>query len=196
MFVFFHHCFIVLFQFFYIIFTLKLKKYVKSGLGPKPPSPMWTKSIQMFFFCFFYFPYSLGRVQYSIVKLFIFYFYPHPLRKRESTDGHFLLLLQLFPTSNFLFLPGWKKHKFYSHPWPVTNQTWPDLIPLLCYNFCVWFIFWSDKQSDLYSGKCVTARPLSCVQSWQVAALLLQWSLIIDGAVTAQSCCKMEDSFF
>ena len=42
-----------------------------------------------------------------------------------------------------------KKHKFYSHPWPVTNQTWPDLIPLLCYNFCVWFIFRSDKQSDL-----------------------------------------------
>ena len=51
----FYHCFIVLFQFFDIIFTLKLKKKknVKSGLGPKPPSPMWTKSIQMFFFFFF-----------------------------------------------------------------------------------------------------------------------------------------------
>ena len=36
--VFFHHCFIVLFQFFDIIFTLKVqkKKNVKSGLGPKP----------------------------------------------------------------------------------------------------------------------------------------------------------------
>ena len=60
--------------------------------------------------------------------------------------------------------------------------------------------FSSETQRHLYclsnSGKCIAARPLSCVQSWQVAALLLQWSLIIDGAVTAQSCCKMEDSFF
>ena len=36
---FFHHCFIVLFQFLDIIFTLKVKKNVKTGLGPKPPHP-------------------------------------------------------------------------------------------------------------------------------------------------------------
>ena len=188
-----HHCFIVLFQFFDIICTLKVKKKCEKWTRPETPLPHCGLSPSNFFK-----KTSLTVWgEYSTVQLsyLFFYFYPRPLRERESTDGHFLLLLQLFPTSNFLFLPGWKKHKFYSHPWPVTNQTWPDLIPLLCYNFCVWFIFRSDKQSDLYSGKCVAARPLSCVQSWQVAALLLQWSLIIDGAVTAQSCCKMEDSF-
>ena len=47
-------------------------------------------------------------LQYSQVIQFrlFFIFTPRPLRERESTDGHFLLLLQLFPTSNFLFLPG------------------------------------------------------------------------------------------
>ena len=93
---------------------------MKSGLGPKPPSPMWTKSIQFYFIFYFYFPYSLGRVKYSIVKLFIFYFYPRPLREHKSTDGHFLLLLQLFPTSNFLFLPGWKNTSFIP-----THDLWP-----------------------------------------------------------------------
>ena len=104
-------------------FYIKIKKKRDKWTRPETPSPMWTKSIQMFF-VFFYFPYSLGRVQYSIVKLFIFYFYPHPLRKRESTDGHFLLLLQLFPTSNFLFLPGWKKPTSFiatRDPWPTRH---------------------------------------------------------------------------
>ena len=48
-----------------------------------------------------------STVQSSNKIQIIFYFYPRPLRECESTDGHFLLLLQLFPTSNFLFLPGW-----------------------------------------------------------------------------------------
>ena len=34
-----HHCFIILFQFFDIFFSLKVKKNVKSGLGPNPPPP-------------------------------------------------------------------------------------------------------------------------------------------------------------
>ena len=38
--VFFHHCFIILFQFLDIIFTLKVKKNVKSGLGQKPLPPI------------------------------------------------------------------------------------------------------------------------------------------------------------
>ena len=49
-----HHCFIILFQFLDIIFTLKVKKTmwkVDSAQNPPPP-PLWTKSIQMFF-CFF-----------------------------------------------------------------------------------------------------------------------------------------------
>ena len=130
----FHHCFIVLFQFFDIIFTLKFKKKktwkVDSAQNPPPPCGL---SPSKCFFVFFYFPYSLGRVQYSIVKLFIFYFYLHPLRKRESTDGHFLLLFQLFPTSNFLFLPGWKKTQVLFPP--VTrdqpDMTWPHPPPML-----------------------------------------------------------------
>ena len=34
-------------------FYIKSKKNVNSGLGPKPPPPLWTKSIQMLFFVFF-----------------------------------------------------------------------------------------------------------------------------------------------
>ena len=34
------NCFIVLFKFLDIIFTLKVKKNVKSGLSPKPPPPI------------------------------------------------------------------------------------------------------------------------------------------------------------
>ena len=52
-----HHCFIVLFQFLDIFFTLKVKKYVESGFGPKPLPPLWIKSIKM---CFFLnFPYTI-----------------------------------------------------------------------------------------------------------------------------------------
>ena len=46
------------------------------------------------------------------------YFYPCPLRKRGSTDGHFhhLFLFLFLHTSSFLFLPGRKKLKFCSYP--------------------------------------------------------------------------------
>ena len=32
---------------------------MKSGFGPKPPPPLWIKSIKIFFFFFFYFPYRV-----------------------------------------------------------------------------------------------------------------------------------------
>ena len=37
----------------HIFYTKSKKKYMKSGLGPKPPPPLWIKSIKMFFFIFF-----------------------------------------------------------------------------------------------------------------------------------------------
>ena len=65
-----------------------------------------------------------STVQSSNKIQIIFYFYPRPLQERESTDGHFLLLLQLFPTSNFLFLPGWKNTSFIPtrDPWPTRHD--------------------------------------------------------------------------
>ena len=54
--VFFHHCFIVLFQFLDKNFTLKVKKNVKSGLSPRPPPPHCGLSPSK---CFFFFLTSL-----------------------------------------------------------------------------------------------------------------------------------------
>ena len=52
---FFHHCFIILFQFLDIIFTLKVKKNMwKVDSARDPPPPLWTKSIKMLFFNFPY----------------------------------------------------------------------------------------------------------------------------------------------
>ena len=48
---FFHHCFIVLLQFLDLSFTLKVKKKrAKVDSARNPPPPLWTKSIQFFFF--------------------------------------------------------------------------------------------------------------------------------------------------
>ena len=131
---------------------------MKSGLGPKPPSPCRLSPSKCFFLFFFYFPYSLGRVQYSIVKYLFFTFTHTPCRSVSqqmdifsSSSNYFqpLTSCSYLAEKNTSFIPT-------CDPWPT--QTWPDLIPLLCYNFCVWFIFWSDKQSDLYSGKCVCGQ--------------------------------------
>ena len=67
-----------------------------------------------------------STVQYNqVIKLRLFVtFYPRPLRERESTDGHFLLLLQLFPTSNIV-VPTWLKKTQVLFP-PVTRDQ-PDM---------------------------------------------------------------------
>ena len=53
----------------------------------------------------------------AVAWVFRWTFYPHALREeRGSSDGKFLLLLFLFHTSKFVFLPGRKKLKFCSYP--------------------------------------------------------------------------------
>ena len=51
--VFFHYCFIVLFQFLDIIFTLKVKKKCEKWTRPETPPPHCGLSPSKCFFCFF-----------------------------------------------------------------------------------------------------------------------------------------------
>ena len=51
-----HHCFIILFQFLDIFFTLKVKQIREKWIRTEtPPPPLWIKSIIFFFFFFFFF---------------------------------------------------------------------------------------------------------------------------------------------
>ena len=109
---------------------------------------------------------------------------------------------------NTLLYDSWK---LTVESWKLTvDMTWPtrhDLTSSPSYVITSVSDSFSDRISDLI---CIVVNVLwpgcSHVYShdevawlpanfWQVAALLLQWSLIIDGTVTAQSCCKMEDGF-
>ena len=56
-------------------FYIKSKKTnMKSGLSPRPPPPLWTKSIQCFFFFFFFFLLPIVILVIYIFLLFVIIF--------------------------------------------------------------------------------------------------------------------------